>query len=342
MSRALADPPAVAPDLTVEPLGPHRVAPWAARRRPTAKQIGCMVWVVVAVVMVWRYGVPTARPSLFLLLGLGLLVVTIGEPGAWAGVVRDWAPLFAILTAYDMLRGEVANLGSVHILPQIDFDRWLFGGRVLTVRLQHLLYTPGHAHWWDYAAFLVYLSHFFASLTAAAVLWRRNYPRFRRFVYLFVLLTFSGFVTYAVYPAAPPWLASQQPHTLAPTAKIINEMWSHVGLASGASVLSATSRFANPVAAVPSLHAAYTLLLVLYFWSSVKPRWRFLLVLYPLAMGFALVYTAEHYVIDILLGWLYASVVYFGGNHLADAWSRRRARRALVPALDRGPAPASA
>ena len=38
-------------------------------------------------------------------------------------------------------------------------------------------------------------------------------------------------------------------------------------------------------------------------------RWaRPLLALYPLAMAFALVYTAEHYVFDILLGWAYTLV----------------------------------
>jgi membrane-associated phospholipid phosphatase len=33
------------------------------------------------------------------------------------------------------------------------------------------------------------------------------------------------------------------------------------------------------------------------------------LVTYPLVMAFTLVYTAEHYVIDLLLGWALAAVV---------------------------------
>jgi membrane-associated phospholipid phosphatase len=58
------------------------------------------------------------------------------------------------------------------------------------------------------------------------------------------------------------------------------------------------------VAAVPSLHAAYTLLITLFLWRAAG-RMRPLLALYPLAMAFALVYAAEHYVVDILLGWVY-------------------------------------
>jgi hypothetical protein len=48
-------------------------------------------------------------------------------------------------------------------------------------------------------------------------------------------------------------------------------------------------------------------------------------------MGLTLVYTAEHFVIDILLGWMYATVVFVMGNRLFDAYevnrlSRSRAR----------------
>ena len=86
-------------------------------------------------------------------------------------------------------------------------------------------------------------------------------------------------------------------------------MWAHVGLLDGAHVLSATGHFANPVAAVPSLHAAYPMLLLLFFWRSAN-RWRWLLVAYTLAMALTLIYTGEHYVIDIVLGWIYAVGVF--------------------------------
>ena len=68
------------------------------------------------------------------------------------------------------------------------------------------------------------------------------------------------------------------------------------------------------VAAVPSLHGAYPMLLALFFWP--RRRWaRALLLAYPIAMGVVLVYTAEHYVADILLGWAYAigSTLSIGG-----------------------------
>ena len=185
----------------------------------------------------------------------------------WKQVVVDWLPFYVLLTLYDMLRGSAGSWLMPHALPQIRIDEWLFGGTVPTVTLQHALYTPGVAHVWDYAAFVVYMTHFVVPFVVAGLLWKYAHDRFRRFLVLFVLLTFAALLTYALYPAVPPWMASQNGF-LPPTAKIIDEMWTHVRLANGSGIFSGTGHFADPVAAVPSLHAAYPMLLVLFFWKQ--------------------------------------------------------------------------
>lgn len=306
------------------------------RWRPTRLQWAIGIWLVAVGVMLWRWHLTTNRTNLFVIIGTGLIAAGAGRLQTVARVVIDWAPLFFILAAYDALRGRADQWFPVHVTPQIHADQFLFGGKVPTVVLQHAFFTPGHPHFWDYAAFFIYLTHFFTALIVAALLWKFAYPRFRRFAALFVTLSFVAFVTYALYPAAPPWLASQN-HALAPTAKIVDEIWTHLGLQNGASLLSARSHEANPVAAIPSLHSAYPVLLMLFFWRSAA-RWRWLLPLYPLAMAVSLVYTGEHYVIDILLGWLYAVVVYFVGTWLMDRWV---AHRSKVPAdaPERAPEP---
>ena len=43
-----------------------------------------------------------------------------------------------------------------------------------------------------------------------------------------------------------------------------------------------------------------------------------LLALYPLAMAFALVYTADHYVVDILVGWAYTLTAVWVVGRVAD------------------------
>ena len=66
--------------------------------------------------------------------------------------------------------------------------------------------------------------------------------------------------------------------------------------------------------------------LVRYFRLLRRIRFRKQIAVALLAMGFALVYAAEHYVIDVLFGWLYAAVVYFAGCRIADRYATRRSR----------------
>jgi len=63
----------------------------------------------------------------------------------------------------------------------------------------------------------------------------------------------------------------------------------------------------------------------------VGRRWRPLLVAYPLVMAFTLVYTAEHYVVDVLLGWALAAVV-LAVLHRYEA--RRRTRASAAGEVD--------
>ena len=249
----------------------------------------------------------------------------IAERG-WRRGVRDWFPVALILVAYVVLHSLAATLTPhAHVDPQLAFDEWLFGGTAPTVRLQRDLWTPGDPVWYDYLAWLVYLSHFVVMPTVAIVLWVRAYPMFRRFRALFLTVTFAGFVTYVVYPAIPPWLASRRgdmPHTV----RIVRAMWLELGLADVAAVFGEKSKYAFPVGALPSLHAAWPFLLLAFLWP-IAGRWRVALVAYALAMAFTLVYTADHFVFDILLGWTYVLVVMLA----VRAFTNRRQESGHIP-----------
>ena len=73
----------------------------------------------------------------------------------------------------------------------------------------------------------------------------------------------------------------------------------------------------NPYAAIPSLHAGYAMLVFLFVASFARRlRWRWpitiVAALYPLAMGFCVVYTGNHYVVDLLIGFVYATASLYG------------------------------
>jgi len=238
--------------------------------------------------------------------------------------VRDWLPIVAILVAYLVLHELGTTLEKVaHVDPQLAFDKFVFGGTVPTVRLQRELWDPGDPHWYDYAAWLVYLSHFIVTPTVAIVMWVRAYPLFRRFRVLFLSVTFAGFCTYVIYPAIPPWLASQRgdmPHTV----RIVRAMWLELGLSDVAAVFGEKSRYAFPVGALPSLHAAWPFLLLVFLWPIASVRWRAVLVAYALAMALTLVYSADHFVFDILLGWTYVIIAVLAVRYFTN---RRRSER---------------
>jgi hypothetical protein len=230
--------------------------------------------------------------------------------------VRDWLPIVGILVAYLVLHELGETLEKVaHVDPQLAFDEWVFGGITPTVRLQDALWDPGNPHWYDYLAWIVYLSHFVVTITVAIVLWVRAYPLFRRFRILFLSVTFAGFFTYVVYPAIPPWLASQR-GDMQHTVRIVRAMWLELGLTSVAKVFGENSRYAFPVGALPSLHAAWPFLLLVFFWPLASARWRTVLVAYALAMALTLVYSADHFVFDVLLGWTYVLFVVLAFRHL--------------------------
>lgn len=248
------------------------------------------------------WGLPVARDQLFLWLGLGMAAFSVSAWRRWGGMLADWLPFFGLLVAYDYLRGAVSVASwQAHVTPQIDADKLLFGGSVPTVWLQQHLWTPGHFRWYDYGVWCVYMTHFFVVWVVAAVLWRLDRRRFRRYALVTVALTVAAFLTYWLYPAQPPWLAGGR---LPGVERIVPQVWGQLGVPTIQSAYE-NSGFVNTVAAMPSLHAAYPLMLMLFFWPAGRLV-RILLGSYTLAMAFTLVYGGEHFVVDILAGWAMA------------------------------------
>jgi len=307
------------------------------RRARALTAIGLGVFVVATVVLVWTQGLILSRDWLFGWLLLGLLAVSLADPLRWArGVLVDWLPLMAVLLCYDLSLPVRLWLGiTPHIRPQLDADLVVFG-ELPTVTLQRWLYTPGTVHWYEYVGFVVYLSHFFVTLLVLALLWKLSHRRFRQYRTLVVTLAPAGFVTYVLVPAVPPWMASQNGH-IPPVARVIANMWDAVGIAPAKALFENRNEFYNQEAALPSLHAAYPMLLLLFLWPAVRWWARAGLVAYTLTMAFTLVYSAEHYVSDILLGWLYAA----GVVAAVGWWRRRRDARRKEPEPEPVPEPAA-
>jgi hypothetical protein len=257
----------------------------------------------------------------------GLFALSLSDIGRWRrGMLVDWLPLAAILIFYDSSHGVSQLLGTkTHQATQLNFDQLLFGKTLVSVQLQRLLHQGAIVQPWEVPLFVVYMSHFFLALVIAGGLWRFAYPRFRQFRLRLVTLYGIGFLTYVLYPASPPWMVAKASGIH--LQRVVVQVWSHVGLATASSLIEQGNTFYNQVAAVPSLHAAVSLMILLFFWRGARWWLRAILLAYVLAMAFILVDGGEHFVFDIAVGWFYAIAVMGGYALAADSRVRAAIRR---------------
>jgi len=267
------------------------------------------------------------RPYVLVWLIVALFLLCWRSPRRIAVAVIDWLPLLVIAAGYDLVRSFAVDLVPRAIYtPQMRFDELLFGGKAPTVTLQQWLHPGSPPHWWEYLVFCFYLSHFVVTPIFAAYLYLTDHDRFHRLAMVIMWVCIAGFATYVILPAAPPWLASRH-GDLQHTVRVVQRVWASLGATGPARVFNGNASLANPVGALPSLHAAWPFVLLLFAWRRA-PRSRWLVLAYNVCMWFVLVYGSEHYVSDIMLGWLYAIVGFIVVNRVLDR--RHAAKNATI------------
>jgi hypothetical protein len=259
-------------------------------------------------------GVPLPPDRYFVVLLVPVLFIRRAR-----AFVLDWSPFLLLLFSYEFLRGLAGKVGQVHYFVAMHFDQLLFGippSVWLQQRFAHSVPAP-----YDYVAAVLYLMHFVAPLTFAFVLWMRSREEFARFTSSFLVLSYAALATFVVFPAAPPWLASQQgylPEVHEQVGVVLSVFPSHFNLPTVYQLFDP-----NQVAAIPSLHAAYPLLLLLFACRFFGRR---ALVLAPYVVGvwLAVIYMGEHYVFDVAVGALYSVAAFVLTEHVLLRLRRTR------------------
>ena len=312
---------------------------------PAARILLVAAVVVSTTAFVVLVGVPTDKTLICAWVAVALTAMGVGREDWWRPLA-DWGPLVLFLLAYEHTRGLAYSLGrpTLWLLPA-DFDTTIGGGVAPTVWLQErLLPADGAVAWWEVPLSVVYTSHFWVAIVVAAVLWRRRREDFVRFMQRLLTVFGIALCVFVLMPAAPPWAAARcspeqvadrpvapacvhervapdQRTILGPIEPELPGNPDHVqrltarGLVAlpGSPQIVHTAigggiKMANPMAAVPSLHAGVSMLVAVTLWPRVRRRWRPLVAAYPLVMAFTLVWTADHYVFDIMAGWLLVAI----------------------------------
>jgi membrane-associated phospholipid phosphatase len=294
----------------------RRLAAWAGMRKSILIRFGIAI-VVVSVIALLN--------SSFLGWGTFVTAAILAVPASrFRAYTAAFLPYGLVWLVFSLLRSLADETAIPLRTAEVTaIERAMFNGVTPTIWLQEHLFTPGVIHWYDYATTFVHWSYFFIPHVAAILIWRKSPALYNRFLLTTMITLFVGLLVYFLSPAAPPWLTADA----APQTDIFRVMVS-VGRNINSSLFDRTYGVLgdpNPVAAMPSLHMAITFML--FWFARHHSRWLAgLAFLYAMAMAFSLVYTGEHYVIDVLVGsaittyayffagrWLNVTAPFFGG-----------------------------
>lgn len=219
--------------------------------------------------------------------------------------IRDWWPIILFWLGYDSMR-----LLSDSLLRRAAVETPFRWERVFFPSPAGIVWPFFFAAWrkayagefWTGTATtvcnLVYFSHLACIPLVLLLLWLRGRALlFRRLLWALTVVNAAGLIIYLAYPAAPPWWVSQN-GLRQPTIQ------DSMPVAEAGSVPLELFNFsANRFAAIPSLHAAYPLVLMLVLAAHrARSRTVALAGFYTLAMWFSCIFLNQHYIIDLVAG----------------------------------------
>ncbi|MEP7738480.1 phosphatase PAP2 family protein [Nocardioides sp. 31GB23] len=297
-------------------------APTTGRTRRLPRALAVAAWATALVAWSSTLGIPNDTVQVFVWLWLGTIAWDVEAPARHhLRFLRDWSLPMLGLVVYFYSRGLTDELGlPVHWTMPIRVDEWLGGGTTPTEHLQAAwcgrpCLRAASPSWYDVVLTTVYASHFLVGLSLAAVLWVRDRAAWARWMRRYLMICFGALVVYVLYPMAPPWMASRE-GLMGEVTRLTGRGWDDLGIGRLDLVLQGVG---NPVAAMPSLHAGIAFLVAVHAVQRLGSPWRWLLLGYPALMSLALVYFAEHYVVDIVAGAVLALAVVA----VAAMWERQ-------------------
>jgi hypothetical protein len=231
-------------------------------------------------------------------------------PRGWLDALRQVSLFVAAYLAYRLVRGLVAgdaNEAFAHARDLIALERDL-----------HVFVEPSLQAWAMGSHFLIGTASWLyvnsqTTITVCALLYiyTRHNSRFYFVRNMFMIAMAIALVGYTVFPTAPP--------RFLPEWGFADTVSSMTGVHLDHTSASMSAMF-NPYAAVPSMHVCFALIIGCTLARLSKHRVTAALwLLYPLLMTFVIIVTANHFIIDALLGVVTTGLSAWGATWLARA-----------------------
>lgn len=240
--------------------------------------------------------------------------------------LREFFPFILTGVIYDALRYAYPYVvtGRVHVAgPYLRDLRW-FGLRM--PENPNDIVTPNEFllsrrnRWLDLLcgfAYLVFVAEYLT--TAFYLFFLERWRTLKTFGLCFLSVNLLGYITYFLYPAAPPWYVSKYGFAPAPVDLLPEPAGAHrFDQLLGTHFFDEMYRRNLYVyGAYPSLHVSYPLLVLWVCMMRPELKWfRLPAFGFYLLMCFSAVYLQHHYVVDILLGSSYAVLVALAATYL--------------------------
>ena len=290
----------------------HQLVTLANRARRALPALQALAVVQAGLLLAMTTTVATRVWQDHVWIGFALVGLTLV---AWAPELRRqrarrwWFVYVGGIFAYTLLRSFADETGvPVQTAYVIQFDRVLFFGNDVVPSLQQKLFSPSHVSLLDWAAVVVHWSFFVAphALAVAIFLFRRHL--FPGYALLVVGTMYAGLAFFFLIPTAPPWLAAQS-GDLPYMFRVMDFVGGQANSDTYASLYESLGE-PNAVAAMPSIHFGVTF--AMYLWARSRfPRFAYVLLAYSFVMGVSLLYLAEHYAFDLVVGLVCAVVVHW-------------------------------
>src|SRR3954453_1980941 len=291
------------------PAGAVRRRTYTGRAVRVSSAIRVAAWGVVAVgaaVPLLRRRARLPPPVVTATAAAAPLALCVAVPRSRArDVATCTLQMWAYVATYQMPNDEPERLRArVRVNYPVKVDRAIGLGELPGLRLQRALARRGAIGRADQLLVWCHWVWFLVPHASLAFLLLRRPELFARGAARMYAVFDIGVIGYWGVPTAPPWYAAELGALGEPTERpALRRMMREHGEAfwKGAWTPLYDVLGGNPLAAMPSLHFA-TSLMAAHLLTEAGPVPGAIGWTYALTLGFALVYLGEHYVVDLLAG----------------------------------------
>ncbi len=218
--------------------------------------------------------------------------------------LKTWLPFIAIFLGYEFLRGIIDDISPFYsntLYWVYQAENYLFK-KLPTIYLQEIFLDNKLVL---NISLFFYTTFFYYSFLVGLLIWLKKPSLFKKYSRVFLAMSYISLIFFFLIPTAPPWFVANE-LGIDIKRSIFNEtILDHL------SVFSLYEYFIynNPVAAMPSLHTAWPAFTSLFLIKEFNNKFYYLFLTVPLMIGFSVVLTGEHFLLDVIAGWILVIVI---------------------------------